>query len=132
MSPNSRRGLTVVETLIAATLFLTAVVVLVGLYPASARAVRQAQGHLLATNIAQRELELSVAMDFDALEDRTQQYVVDIENNGNLQKITFDTQVLITDVKPGLKRIVVEMSWLGSDNFVRKLEMEGYSASRTP
>ena len=126
-------GLTVIETLIAATLFLTAVVVMIGLYPASARATRQAQGHLLATNLAERELEISRGSHYDALEDRSNTYTLTVENNGAREDITFTTNVTVSDVRPdALKRIHVEVTWQGTDLFNRKIEMETYSAKLTP
>jgi Tfp pilus assembly protein PilV len=126
------RGLTVIETLIAATLFLTAIIVLIGIFPASARAARQAQGHLLGTNIAERELEICRAQDYDALEDRTEQYKIEVENNGVAHEITFEVEVKVSDVRPGLKRIRVEVDWLGPDYFNRGLKMETYAANLAP
>lgn len=131
MKPKAR-GLTVVETLIASVLFLTALVALIGIFPASARAARQAQGHLLATNLAERELELTRAMDFDALENRTQTYVLAVENNGVQNDITFETEVEVSDVRPGLRRVLVTVDYLGPDYFNRKLRMETYSARLSP
>ncbi|MCA9780153.1 MAG: hypothetical protein KC800_25680, partial [Candidatus Eremiobacteraeota bacterium] len=76
------RGLTVIETLIAATLFLTSVVVLIGLYPASARATRQAQGHLMAAYLAERELEFARGRGYNSIEDYTETYDLTVVNNG--------------------------------------------------
>ena len=126
------RGLTVIETLIAATLFLTAVVVMVGLYPASARATRQAQGHLLATNLAERELEISRASHFDSLENRSNSYTLSVENNGAQEDLQFDTEVTVSDVRPGLRRVAVAVRWQGTDYFNRRIEMETYAAKLTP
>lgn len=127
-----KRGLTVIETLIAATVFLTAIVVLVGLFPSSARAVRQAQGHTLATHFAERELEICRAQSFDTLADRTNTYTLEVENNGATEQLTFDTEITINDVRPGLRRIVVTVNWLGTDYFNRKIEMETYAADLVP
>lgn len=121
-----------IETLIAATLFLTAVVVLVGLFPTSVRAARQAQGHLMAVNLAERELELSRAQDYDSLEDRSEQYVLTVENNGASNDITFNSNVRVTDVRTGLKRIEVTIDYLGPDYFNRELRMETYAVDLNP
>lgn len=126
------RGLTVVETLIAATLFLTVIVVLVGVFPGSARATRQAQGHLMAVNLAERELELSRAMDYDALADRSNTYLLNVENNGASNDISFNTELTVSDVRPGLRRIEVEVDWVGPDYFRRRLKMETYAAKLSP
>jgi Tfp pilus assembly protein PilV len=126
------RGLTVIETLIAATLFLTAIVVVVGLFPASARAARQAQGHLLATNLAERELELARAASYGALEDRQNSYTLQIVNNGAKTDMELTTRVKISEVRDGLKRILVVVDWQGTDLFNKELQMETYAARLTP
>lgn len=132
MISSRSRGLTVIETLIAATVFLTAIVVLVGLFPSSARAVRQAQGQVLATHYAERELEISRATSFDTLADRTNSYTLTVENNGASEELTFNTSVTVSNVRPGLKRIAVRVDWLGTDYFNRSLEMETYAADMSP
>ena len=125
-------GLTVIETLIAATLFLTSAVVLVGLYPMSARASRQAQGHLLATYLAERELELVRAMDYRAIESRQADYELDVKNNGAAHKIDFRVDVTVTEIRTGLKSILVRVNYLGPDYFNRELKMETYAAQISP
>lgn len=134
MKPTRRKssGLTVIETLIAATLFLTAIIVIVGLYPASARAARQAQGHLIAVNLAEKELEFSRGTGFDYLENYSKTEDLVVENNGAKQTITFNTQVEVTDVRPGLKSVKVTVEYVARDNFTRQLIMETYVGSTTP
>lgn len=135
MSPAALRkslGLTVIETLIAATLFLTAAVVLVGLYPMSARASRQAQGHLMATYLAERELELVRAMEYSAIENREEEYVLTVENNGARNDIEFETEITVREIRAGLKSIVVKVNYLGPDFFNRELRMETYAAQISP
>ena len=121
-------GLTVIETLIATTLFLTAVVIIVGLYPSSARAVRQAQGHLMATSIAERELEIARASSYDSVENRTEEYVLRVTNNDAEMEITFNTQVEVTEIQPGLKSVTVNIDYLSPDHFNRKVTMQTYVA----
>ena len=126
------RGLTVIETLIAATLFLTSVVVLIGLYPASARATRQAQGHLMAAYLAERELEFARGRGYNAIEDYTETYDLTVVNNGASHEITFNTSVKVTDVRDGLKSVVVSVDYLAPDKFNRQLKMETYLGKSTP
>ena len=126
------RGLTVIETLIAATLFLTSVIVLVGLYPASARATRQAQGHLMAANLAERELEFTRGRGFDFMEDYTTTESLEVTNNGAKHSITFETKVEVKQVRPGLKSVTVTVDYLAPDNFNRQLKMETYVGQTTP
>jgi Tfp pilus assembly protein PilV len=124
----SQKGLTVIETLIATTLFLTGVLVLVGLYPTSARATRQAQGHLMATTLAEKELELARATSYYALENRDEKYVLKLTNNGSPMEITYNTEVVVEEVRLGLKSVTVKIDYLSPDYFNRKLEMQTYVA----
>jgi Tfp pilus assembly protein PilV len=126
------RGLTVIETLIAATLFLTSVVVLVGLYPASARATRQSQGHLMATFLAERELEFARGRGYDTLTDYSETYDLNVSNNGVSHDINFTTTVTVVDVRDGLKSVTVSVDYLAPDKFNRQLKMETYVGKSTP
>ena len=133
MRRRPQNGLTVIETLIAATLFITSVVVLVGLYPASARAARQSQGHLIAVNIAQRELEFCRGRGYDNAVDYTAEYSIPVENNGARIEIKFNTTVKVTDLAPrGLKSVMVTVDYLAPDHFNRQLKMEGYLGRSAP
>lgn len=126
------RGLTIIETMIAVSLFAVAIVTIIGVYPVSARAARQAQGHLVATNLAEKELEFSRAMDYDAIESRTEDYTLAFESNGAATQIEFEADVVVQETRPGLKQIVVTVTYLGTDNFNRRLEMETYVARLSP
>ena len=128
----SQAGLTVIETLIAATLFITSVVVLIGLYPASARATRQAQGHLMAANLAEREIEFTRGRGYDVMDDISNTYDIEVENNGAKHTISFTTNVTVVEVRPGLKSVTVEVDYLAPDNFNRQLKMETYIGKTTP
>lgn len=131
-SRHCRVGLTVIETLIAATLFITSVIVLIGLYPASARATRQAQGHLLAANLAERELEFTRGRGFDFMQNISNTYDIEVKNNGAKHTINFKTEVQVKDVRPGLKSVTVVVDYLAPDHFNRQLKMETYVGKTTP
>lgn len=126
------RGLTVIEIMIAVAVFAVAIVTIIGVYPVSARAARQAQGHLVATNLAEKELEFSRAMDYDAIETRSEQYLMEFESNGARTQIDFTTEVEVQEPRTGLKQIVVTVNYLGTDNFRRSLRMETYVARLSP
>lgn len=132
MSWKRQSGLTVIETLIAATLFITSVIVLIGLYPASARATRQAQGHLMATNLAEKEIEFTRGRGFDFMANDSNTYAIAVTNNGVTHTITFNTTVTVAEVRPGLKSITVLVDYLAPDNFNRQLKMETYVGKTTP
>jgi Tfp pilus assembly protein PilV len=122
----------VIETMVAVSLFAVAVVALIGLYPASVRASRQAHGHLVAANLAEREIEFSRAMAWDAVEDRNKDYDLLLETNGAPTTVEFETSIRVTMVSDGLKRIHVTVRWNGTDRMSRKLEMETYVAKLVP
>lgn len=126
------RGLTIIETMIAVALFATALIAMIGVYPTSARAARQAQGHLVATNLAEKELEFSRAMDYDAIEDRQDQYTLDFESNGAPNQITFDTDIKVQELRTGLKLVTVRVDYQGSDNLNRRIVMETCVARLSP
>lgn len=125
-------GMTVIETLVAVTLFLVAVVSLVGVYPASVRAARQAHGHLVATHLAEREIELSRAQEYGGVEPREGQYTLEVESNGAKVPVEYTTRVTVQEVRDGLKRVQVTVLWNGLDRLNRQLQMETYVARLSP
>ena len=131
-SKGGRGGLTVVETMVAVTVFLVAVVAMIGVYPASVRASRQAHGQLVASNLAEKELEFSRAMEFDAIETRQKNYELTLETNGVPTNVDFETRLQVDEVREGLKRLEVTVRWQGTDRMNRSLKMETYVARLTP
>lgn len=125
-------GLTVIETMVAVALFAVAVVALIGIYPASVRASRQAHGHLVAANLAEKEIEFSRAMEFDAIETRDEEYNLVFESNGASTTVEFETETTVTEIRDGLKQIRVLVRWNGLDRMNRSLEMETYVARLSP
>ena len=121
-----------IETMVAVTVFLVAVVALIGVYPASVRASRQAHGQLVAANLAEKELEFSRAMEYDAVESRQKDYVLTLETNGVQTNVEFETRVEVNEVREGLKRLEVTVLWQGTDRMNRNLKMETYVARLTP
>lgn len=126
------RGLTVVETLVAVSIFAVAIVAMIGVYPASVRALRQAHGQLMAANLAEKELEFSRAMQYDAVETRDKDYQLTLETNGVPTTVEFETQTRVSEIREGLKRVAVTVRWQGTDRMNRSLEMETYVARLTP
>ena len=48
------------------------------------------------------------------------------------QFFTFNTQVAVSTVRPGLKRLEVTIDYLGPDYFNRTLKMESYAVDFNP
>ena len=126
------RGLSVMETMVAVTVFLVAVMALIGVYPASVRASRLAHGHLLANNVAEKELEFSRAMEYDAIENRDNAYALVLESNGAETTLDLQTHMEVTEVREGLKRLELQVKWKGLDSSTRTTRMETYVARLTP
>jgi Tfp pilus assembly protein PilV len=126
------RGLTVIETMVAVTLFAVAVIAVIGIYPASVRASRQAHGQLVAANLAEKELEFSRAMEYDGLDTRQKDYLLTLETNGAPTTVEFETETQVSEIREGLKRVAVTVRWQGTDLMNRRLEMETYVARLTP
>lgn len=121
-----------IETMIAVTVFVVAVVSLIGVYPATVRASRQAHGQLVAANLAEKELEFTRAMEYDAIETRQKDYALRLETNGVPTDVDFETRLEVSQVREGLKRLEVTVRWQGTDRMNRSLKMETYVARLTP
>jgi hypothetical protein len=120
------------ETMVAVTVFLLSIVTVVGAYPVSVRASRLAHGHLMASTLAEKEIEFSRAMDYDAVETREQTYNLVLEAQGAPCNLTFQTHMEVSEVREGLKRLKLTVSWSGLDSQTRRNEMETYVARLTP
>ena len=126
------RGMTVIETLVAVALFTGAVVVVIGVFPASVRALRQSHSHLVAATLAEKELEFCRAQDYDALENRDESYSLTQERSGISTTITYRTHLEISLLRQGLKRVLVTVEWKDTEQMQRQLRMETYVARLAP
>lgn len=129
----SRRGLTVVEVLVAVAIFASAIVVLLAVFPMSTRAARQSQAQLVATHLVQRELEISRNYGFDQLQSRTPPALsISKDHNGVEVTIEYQLQVLVEETRPGLKHVKVEAIWFAPDENERRFSLETDVAKLTP
>ncbi len=126
------RGLTIIEMLIAATVFIVAIVTLIGIFPVSARSAQQSHAHLVATNLAEKELELSRAMDFLAVADRDKTYRLHQESGGFAREEIYQVTVRVREIRSGLKSVLVTVKWDQDKNIPRNLSMETFVARLTP
>lgn len=127
-----RRGFTILEMIIAAAIFAVAVVCLIGVFPVSARAAREAQGTLVAVNLAQRELEMARSASYSAITPRTSSYTISIDSNGVDERVTFSTSLEVTEVRPGLKLVKATVTWAQPDSVERSTSLETYVVRLTP
>ncbi len=118
--------------MVAVALFAVAVVALIGIYPASVRAARQSHGHLVAVNLAEKELEFSRAMNYESVESREKDYKLILQTNGAKNELEFKTKVRVSQLRDGLKQVKVTVAWIGTDRLARELTMETYVAELSP
>lgn len=127
-----RAGFTVLEMIISVAVFAVAMVALIGVFPVSIKAGRQAQSTLVAVNLAERELEVSRSAAYDAIAGRVYSYDLDIMSNGVTIQITYDTEVEVNEVRDGLKHLKSTVTWAEPDAQVRTTSLETYVARRIP
>lgn len=128
-----RRGLTVVEVLVAVALFASAIVVLLAVFPMSTRAARQSQAQLVATHLVQRELEICRTTSYDQLQSRTPPALsMSKDHNGTEVTIDYQLEVTVLETRPGLKHVRVEALWYAPDENERRFSLETDVAKLTP
>lgn len=126
MAKRLKSGLTVLETLIAVTIFAVGVMSLFSIFPVSAKAARQSIGHLAAVNLAERELEFSRAQAYDAVQNRSQDYDIVIESNGATNNLVFQTFTEANEIRTGLKHVKVVVRWTEGGGTTRETSLETY------
>lgn len=114
--PLRRRGLSLLELMIALAVFAVAFLMLLAVFPTAARAVRQGEDRMVATFLAERRLEELRAADFDTLVDAFEEVPVDSSNAGIANLVTYTVQTDVENVpgfEPDLKSVRVVVSWNG-------------------
>lgn len=110
--PRAKRGLTVIEMLVAAALFAASFMILIGAFPLAARAIRLAQVRNIAHHLAQSRLErLNVAAYADVAAGGPEGIDVTVINNGISETIPFSLTQDVTVVSTGLKHVRVTLRW---------------------
>ena len=109
--------MSLLELVVAVSVFAVAFVMLLTVFPTAARAVRQGEQYLAATFLAERRLEEVRAMDFDgldALNDPPSPPPVELTTNNQgistAQSYSIQTSVSPT-TSPDLRRVRVVVSW---------------------
>ncbi len=111
-SAADRRGLTVIEMLVAAALFAASFMILIGAFPLAARAIRLAQVRNIAHHLAQSRLErLNVSAYADVAPGGPEGIDVTVINNGVAETIPFSLTQDVTVVNSGLKHVKVTLNW---------------------
>lgn len=123
-----RAGFNLLEMIIAAMVFVTIVVALLGVWAQNARMLRRDTNQVMASVIAQNIMESQVSLGFKA--EAVPPTVFDVTHfvDGTPAAAHFTYQVDVTDTSVGpdevaLKQCVVTVSW-EEDGNVKKLQLE--------
>ncbi len=106
-----RRGFSLLETVMAAFIFLTALALIAGVWPAYSRAAAKNAGYLAAMDIASQEIEVSIAQGYDGVGDRSGDVVVTNIVEGQSVDRQFHYEVAVSDVTPTLRDVTVTVTW---------------------
>ncbi len=119
------------EMLVAAAVFASSVMILLGIFPLSARAVRNSQLNLIATHLAENQLEIARARSYEALFSESSPSIpFTLKVNGTDLNVTYNLTMDVQEVNPGLKRVRVTVSWFWE--FDRNLTLETEIARTAP
>lgn len=126
-----RRAFSVMEMLVAAAVFASSVMILLGIFPLSARAVRNSQLNLIATHLAENQLEIARARSYEALFSESSPAIpFTLKVNGTDLNVTYNLTMDVQEVNPGLKSVRVTVSWFWE--FDRNLTLETEIARTSP
>lgn len=113
----NRHGFTLVEVLVALSVFTIAVLVIIQLFPAGIQSVGLSTNEISATNLAQAALENAKGAAYDEVESKSRQPISTDPNNPFSR---FDTELIVeyidSNLNPagsdlGLKKITVIIYW---------------------
>jgi prepilin-type N-terminal cleavage/methylation domain-containing protein len=106
------RGFSLIELLIGLLIFTTAFLGLLSVYPVSMRALSQARQRMIASHVAEMQLESALNTSFDGLKSSnpTTPSILSMVN-GTTEVLSFSTQIVVSDVSDGLKDVRCQVSW---------------------
>lgn len=115
------RGMSLLETLISFTLFVTVMVVLMGVWVTHARAIELTQDQEVATNLAQMFMEQALDQGYAVTNVTSSPFLVQRFLRGVTYDSTFLYSVNVTDApngplapSPGHRVVVVKVEWQDS------------------
>lgn len=111
---NSVRGVLLLEVLFAIVLLTGSVLLVLGVFPQAVRSNQQGKDLLLATNLAQKEMELCKAMepsDFDSTFNSSREVDYTARVRGNDHTMSFRVTREFVDVTSDLKEVTVTVEW---------------------
>lgn len=103
MARRTTRAFTLLEVLLACLLVSIALFAVISLYPQAILGLHKARQMNVACDLAQRALDEATALPFDEVRDATASQVVD--------GTAYTTNLTVSVVETGLKRVSVEVVW---------------------
>lgn len=126
------RGFSLIEILVAAVVFTGATLMVLSIFPATGKLSQQAQCVMIATNLAELELEESLATDYDSLAGRTETHTMACNRDGATHRIDYTVEITVADVSGGgLRHVTARTSWT-YEGETRNVYLESYVADLTP
>lgn len=130
-----RRGFSIIEMLVACAVFAVSILVLFGIFPISARSVRQAEHRLMAVHLASNRIELVRAMNVDRLRSEPPvSATVTFRHQGEVIAQEYEIEQIVTPPPSAgakLREVRIVVSWK-ADNRKQTLKMETQVASLEP
>lgn len=127
-----KRAFSVMEVVVAAAVFIISVLVLFGIFPISARAMRQAEQRLMAEHLADNRLTLCRSSAFSDLKNIPAQVnEVFFRHQDQVESEQFSVEQKVTNVTPKLKNIEVIVTW-DSERRHQELRLETQIADLQP
>ncbi len=127
-----KRAFSVMEVVVASAVFILSVLVLFGIFPISARAVRQAEQRLMAEHLADNRLTLCRSSAFVDLKNVAPQLnTVLFRHQDEVVSQDFTLEQKVTNVTAKLKNIEVIVSW-DSERRHQELRLETQIADLQP
>lgn len=118
LAGRKEKGLNLIELLIGLSIFATCFIMIMGIFPTGVKAVQQGKNVLLATHIAEQQMEYIKSLDFASVTSSNLQAAT-VNMTSVVQNITqnlsFDVSYSITYPLNGhndLKAVRVQVSWL--------------------
>jgi len=109
-----RRGISLIELMIAIGLLASGFLMVIGMFPTGLMALKKSEGVVLATDLAQRELERVKTTDYDAMSSYQVQEELILTASGTsiTRRFTCAVQADTELVAGRLREVVVMVSWL--------------------
>jgi len=127
-----KRAFSVMEVMVSAAVFIVSVLVLFGIFPISARSVRQAEQRTMASHLADNRLALCRSSAFSDIQNQAPQVsTVIFRHQDEVVTEEFQVEQVVTNLTPKLKNIEVIVRW-DSERRHQELRLETQIASLLP